>query len=49
MNDSFLKIVTKLSYSKSSGIDELNSKLIIDAMRAIPEVFTKICNESLKS
>lgn len=47
--DSFLKIVGELSYAKSSGIDDLNSKLIIDAMKAIPEVYTKICNESFKS
>lgn len=43
--DIFLEIIAELSYSKSSGIDGLNSKFIIDAMKAIPEVFVRICNK----
>lgn len=45
----FLKIVDELSYAKSSGVDDLNSKLIIDAMRGVQDVFVKICNKSLQS
>lgn len=45
----FLEIVSDLTCIKSSGVDNINSKLIIDGMRAIPEVFTKVCNKSLQS
>lgn len=38
----FLEIVDELNYSKSSGVDNLNSRLIIDAMKGIPNVFVKI-------
>lgn len=45
----FLEIVNELSHTKSSGVDDLNSSFIIDAMQGIPEVFVKVCNESLCS
>lgn len=43
----FLEIVLELKISKSSGIPDLNSHLVIHAMKIIPEVFEHICNESL--
>lgn len=45
----FLEIVDELNYTKSSGVDDLNSRLIIDAMKGIPSIFVKICNKSLQS
>lgn len=45
----FLEIVSELSYSKSSGIDNVDTKLIIDGMKGVPEVFLKVCNKSLES
>lgn len=43
----FLELVESLSCSKSSGIDVINSKLMIAAMMAIPTVFLHFCNTSL--
>lgn len=43
----FLEILSELNLSKSSGIPELNSRLIINAMKTRPEVFVHICNASL--
>lgn len=47
--EKFLEIVDELSYTKSSGVDDLNSRLIIDAMKGIPDIFVNICNKSLQS
>lgn len=46
VND-FLEIVKDLKSNKSSGVKDLNTRCIIDAMRAIPNIFVKICNKSL--
>lgn len=44
----FLEIIKELSCTKSSGVQGLNSRLIIDGMVGIPEVFVKVCNKSLQ-
>lgn len=45
--ESFLNIVKDLYVSKSCGIPALNTTMVIDAMKCIPEIFVKICNSSL--
>lgn len=45
--DTFIDLVADLKTSKPCGIEDLNSKIIIDAMCALPELFTKLCNSSL--
>lgn len=45
--DEFLGIIKTFSYSKSSGVEELNTRLLLDAMKVMPVVFIKICNCSL--
>lgn len=45
----FSEIVSELSYSKSSRIDNIDTRLIIDGMKGVPEVFVKVCNRSLES
>lgn len=42
-----LEIVKDIGSSKSSGIKDLNSKLVIDSIYSIPEVYVKICDMSL--
>lgn len=49
MDGKFLEIAKELHFSKSSGIDGLNSRLIIEAMKAMPSVFFKVVNESLSN
>lgn len=44
----FLEIVSELKTTKSSGIEDLNSCLVIQAMKTIPHVFVHICNRSLR-
>lgn len=46
--DSFLKIVSELKVSKSSGINGLNCQVMLLAMTTIPEIFVFICNKSLR-
>lgn len=48
VND-FLDIQGDLKCSKSSGIDGLCSKLIIDIMYSMPYVFVRLCNLSLST
>lgn len=43
----FLEIVKELKCNKSSGVKDLNTRAISDAMNIILEVFVKICNKSL--
>lgn len=43
----FIEIIKSLSPSKSSGTDDLPTKLVLDAMEARPDIFVKICNTSL--
>lgn len=45
--DGFLKIVSELKMLKSSGINGLNSRVIIKAMKTIPEVFVFMCKNHL--
>lgn len=45
--DDFLKIVSELKPSKPSGIPDINTRVIIESMKAIPLLFTKLCNLSL--
>lgn len=47
--NSFFDIIKEMKENKSSGLQDINSKLILDAMRAIPEVFVKIINISLNT
>lgn len=44
----FLEIVSDMKTTKSSGIEDLNSCLVIKAMKIMPQVFVHICNRSLK-
>lgn len=44
----FLKIVKGLKCSKSSGIAEINSRVMICSMVAVPTVFVHLCNSSLQ-
>lgn len=45
----FLDIIKDMKENKSSGIQDINSKLILDAMNSIPEIFVKIINMSLST
>lgn len=47
VND-FLEIVKELKSNKSSGVKDLNTVFILDAMKVIPNIYVKICNKSLK-
>lgn len=47
--DKLLEIVKELNESKSSGIPDISSSLVYDAIFAIPEVFVKVINLSLKT
>lgn len=47
--NSFLETIKELNENKSSGIENINSKLILDAMKAIPHVFVRMLNMSLAS
>lgn len=46
--DSLLEILKELSLHKSSGIKDISTSLLFDAIKAIPEVFVKLCNKSLE-
>lgn len=43
-----MKIVSELKISKSSGISGLNSRVVLTAMKTIPDVFVYLCNKSLR-
>lgn len=45
----FLEIVGDLKANKSSGIEDINSKLMLDFMRCKPDLFVKVINLSLTS
>lgn len=44
-----LEIVNSLSDSKASGVKDISSRLMFDAISAIPENFVKIINMSLRT
>lgn len=45
----FLEIIATFSYTKSSGYEDLNSKLLLDTMKCIPQIFVYICNCSFNT
>lgn len=45
--NNLLDLVSELKTTKSCGILDLNSTIIIDSMYALPELYTKMCNCSL--
>lgn len=47
--DNLIDILKELNENKSSGVNEINSTLIFDAIYAIPEIFVKIINLSLST
>lgn len=42
--EGFLEIIGTFNYSKSSGYEEINCRLLLDAMKCLPNIFIKICN-----
>lgn len=46
---SLINILKELNESKSSGIEDINSTLIFDAIYAIPEIFVKVIHLSLQT
>lgn len=45
----YYDIIKEMDYSKASGVCDINTTLLLDAMKALPNVFLDICNSSLKS
>lgn len=45
--DNLLRIIKEFSYNKWSSMDELKSKLVLEATEGIPDVLVSICNKSL--
>lgn len=45
--DAFQNIVSELNVNKPSGIPELSTKVLLEAMQAVPLLFIKMCNSSL--
>lgn len=45
--NTFMDIVSESNVDKPSGISEINTKIMLDAMKAVPLLFTKLCNCSL--
>lgn len=37
-----LRISKKVNYNKSSGMDDLNSKLVLEAIESIPDIFVTL-------
>ena len=47
--DHLLKILKKISITKSSGLEEINTRILVDAFTSIPELLVKFYNLSLKN
>lgn len=45
----FLEIIGELKSNKSSGLQDINSRLMLDIMNSLPEIFVKLINLSLSS
>lgn len=45
----YYDIIKEMDYSKASGVCDKNTTLLLDAMKALPNVCLDICNTSLKS
>ena len=48
-NEILFKILKETSLSKSSGLDEISTRLLVDAFYAIPDILVKFFNFSLKN
>lgn len=44
-----IKILADLSTKKSSGICEISTGVLVDTIRARPDIFVKLCNRSLET
>ena len=47
--DDLLQILKKISITKSSGLEEINTRILVDAFTSIPELLVKFYNLSLKN
>ena len=48
-NEILFKILKETSLTKSSGLDEISTRLLVDAFYAIPDILVKFFNFSLKN
>lgn len=43
-SDNFLEIIGTFSYTKPSGYEDLNCRLLLDAIKCIPQIFVAFYN-----
>lgn len=47
--ESLLETLGELSIHKSSGVKDVSTRLLFDAIRAVPRIFVELCNRSLET